>query len=141
MIVQSYLFFEGRCEEALDYYRKTLGAEIQMLMRYEDSPEPPPPDMIPPGSEKKIMHTAFKIGDTIVMGSDGCCSGKPGFHGFSLSITVNSQADADRIFNALSDGGSVQMPLAKTFWSPKFGMLTDRFGVAWMVGMPGEEIN
>jgi PhnB protein len=133
MFVQSYLFFDGRCEEAIDFYRSALGAEVTMLMRYKDSPEPPPPGMVPPGSENKVMHASFKIGDTLVMASDGHCQGKPSFQGFSLSLTVANEAEAERTFAALANGGQIQVPLAKSFFSPRFGMVTDRFGVPWMV--------
>jgi PhnB protein len=133
MFVQSYLFFDGRCEEAIDFYRNALGAEVTMLMRYKDSPEPPPPGMVPPGSENKVMHASFKIGDTLVMASDGHCQGKPSFQGFSLSLTVANEAEAERTFAALANGGQIQVPLAKSFFSPRFGMVTDRFGVPWMV--------
>ena len=135
MQVEPYLFFEGRCEEAVEFYRHALGAEVTLLMRYKDSPEPPPPGMVPPGSENKVMHVSLRIGDTTVMASDRRCSGVQGFRGFSLSITVPDAAAADRLFGALAVGGKVQMPLAKTFWSPRFGMVTDRFGVAWMINV------
>jgi PhnB protein len=138
MLVQSYLFFDGRCEEALNFYRKAAGAEVEMMMRFKDSPEPAQPGMVPPGSENKVMHASFRIGDTTVMASDGRCQGKPSFQGFALSIAAASESEADRVFGALSDGGQVQMPLTKTFFSPRFGMLTDRFGVTWMVIVPGE---
>lgn len=133
MLIQPYLFFEGRCEEALDYYKQALGAEVTMLMRYKESPEPPPPGMIPPGSENKVMHASFQIGDAVVMASDGMCSGRTDFQGFSLSLAVKRESDADRVFAALADGGEVRMPLGKTFFSPRFGMAADRFGVSWMV--------
>lgn len=133
MQVQPYLFFDGRCEEALEFYRKALGAEVTMLLRIKDSPEPPPPDMCPPGSGNKVMHTSFRIGDTEVMASDGRCSGKPDFQGFSLSLTARDGAEGERLFAALADGGQVQQPLSKTFFSPLFGMVADRFGVSWMV--------
>ena len=133
MQVQPYLFFDGRCDEALEFYRKTLGAEVTMLMRFKDSPEPQPPGMVPPGSENKVMHTCFRIGDTAVMASDGRCMGKPSFQGFSLSLTPPDVAEAERLFATLGDGGQVRMPLAKTFFSPRFGMVADRFGVSWMV--------
>ena len=133
MQIQPYLFFEGRAEEAAEFYRAKLGAEITMLTRNKDSPEKPPPGMLPPNSENKVMHVALKIGDTTVLASDGHCSGKPVFQGFSLSLTVKDEAEAGRVFGALADGGQVQMPLGKTFFSPSFGMVTDRFGVAWMV--------
>jgi PhnB protein len=106
-----------------------------MTMRYKESPEPPPPGTIPPGSENKVMHAALQIGETIVMASDGTCSGKPAFQGFSLSISVKSETEANRLFAALAEGGQVQMPLGKTFWSPRFGMVADRFGVGWMVNV------
>ena len=133
MLVQSYLFFDGRCEEALEFYRKTLGAEVTMLMRFKDSPEPQQPGMVPPGSENKVMHASFRIGETTVMASDGRCLGKPNFQGFALSLTVANDAEAERAFAALRDGGQVQMPLTKTFFSSRFGMVADRFGVSWMV--------
>lgn len=133
MVIQPYLFFEGRCEEALEYYRNALGTEITMMMRYSDSPEPPPPDMIPAGSENKIMHANMRIGDAVMMTSDGMCSGKSGFQGFSLSLGVANETEARRMFDALADDGQVQMPLEKTFFSSCFGMVTDRFGVSWMV--------
>ena len=132
MQVQPYLFFNGRCEEAVGFYRKALGAEVTMLMRYKDSPEPPAPNMIPPGAENKIMHMSLRIGDTTILASDGHCQGQPVFQGFALSLTVPKDADADRVFTALADGGRVQIPLTKTFFSSRFGMVTDRFGVLWM---------
>ena len=133
MQVQPYLFFDGRCEEALEFYRKALGAEVTMLMRVKECPDPLPPDMYPPGSENKVMHASFRIGEATLMASDGRCLGKPVFQGFSLSLDARDEAEADRLFAALSDGGQVQMPLAKTFFSPRFGMVADRFGVGWMV--------
>ena len=131
MQVQPYLFFNGRCEEAIEFYRSALRAEVTMLMRYKESPEPPPPGMLPPGSENKIMHASMRIGEAIVMASDGECSGKSSFQGFSLSLTVPDEKEADRVFAAITDGGQVRMPLAKTFFSPRFGMAVDRFGVSW----------
>ncbi len=133
MQVQPYLFFDGRCEEALEFYKARLGAKVEMLMRFKDSPDPPPPGMVPPGSDNKVMHTSFRIGETVVMASDGNCAGKPSFNGFSLSITAANEREADRLFDALGDGGQVQMPIGKTFFSPRFGMVADRFGVSWMV--------
>src|SRR5690606_5216239 len=129
MQVQPYLFFSGNCEEAIDFYRRALGARTDMVMRYKESPEAPPPGMVPPGWEDKIMHASFHIGDSLVMASDGCPEGTGGFGGFSLAITAKDGAEAERLFAALADGGKVQMPLAKTFFSPKFGMCADRFGV------------
>ncbi|HEV2303276.1 MAG TPA: VOC family protein [Stellaceae bacterium] len=130
MPVQPYLFFDGRCEEAIAFYQKTLGAEVEMMMRWKDNPNP---EMTPPGSAEKVMHAALKIGDGMVLASDGRCLGQPNFQGFALSVTVPNEAEAARVFNALGEGGQVQMPLGKTFFSPSFGMLSDRFGVGWMV--------
>jgi PhnB protein len=133
MQVQPYLFFDGRCEEAVEFYKSALGAEVTMLMRFKDSPEPPDPGMVPPGSGDKVMHTSFRIGDTTVMASDGRCQGQPSFQGFALSLTAPDDAEAERLFAALAKGGQVQMPLAKTFFSSRFGMVADRFGVPWMI--------
>ena len=133
MQVQPYLFFEGRTEEAIEFYRGAVDAQVDMLMRFKESPEPPKPGMVPPGSDNKVMHASFRIGDTMVMASDGNCTGKPNFQGFSLSITVPDEAAAERTFAALGKGGQVHMPLSKTFFSPRFGMVADRFGVSWMV--------
>ena len=138
MQVQPYLFFDGRCEEAIEFYRTRLGAEVTMLMRFKDSPEPHQPGMIPPGAENKVMHTSLRIGDTTVMASDGRCQGEPSFKGFALSLTAANEAEADRWFAALGDGGQVQMPLAKTFFASRFGMVADRFGVSWMI-LAGEQ--
>ena len=135
--IQPYLFFNGSCEQAVEFYRKALGAEVEMMMRYNESPEPPKPGMVPPGFEKKIMHTSFRIGATTIMASDGCSADKPSFEGFSLALSVPNEAEADRAFKALAEGGQVKMPLAKTFWSPRFGMVQDRFGIGWMVSVPG----
>jgi PhnB protein len=130
MQVQPYLFFEGRCQEALEYYRRALGAEVTALMRFKESPDP---EMIQPGSEDKVMHASFRVGETTVLASDGRCGGHPTFQGFALSITVPNEREADRLFAALVDGGQVIMPLTATFFSPRFGMTTDRFGVSGMV--------
>lgn len=136
MQIQSYLFFDGRCEEAVEFYRRTLGAEVEMLMRIKDSPEPLPPGRVPPGSEDKVMHVSFRIGDSVVMASDGRCQGQPNFQGFALSLSVADQREAEQRFAALSEGGQVQMPLGQTFFSPCFGMVADRFGVSWMIIVP-----
>ena len=134
MQVQPYLFFDGRCEEAIAFYKEALGAEQTMLMRFSENPEPPQADCVmPPGSEDKVMHSEFRLGETTLMASDGNCTGQPSFQGFSLTLPVSSEAEADRLFAALADGGEVQMPLAKTFFSPRFGMVADRFGVSWMI--------
>jgi PhnB protein len=133
MQVQPYLTFNGRCEEALDFYRKAVDAEVTALMRFKEAPEPHPPGMIPPGYENKVMHSSFRIGDTTVMATDGGCGDGSGFQGFSLTLSVADEAEAKRRFAALSEGGQVQMPLAKTFFASSFGVLADRFGVSWMV--------
>jgi PhnB protein len=140
-IIQPYLFFNGSCEEAVEFYRQALGAEVEMLMRFKDSPEPHQPGMLAPGWENKVMHSSFRIGQTTVMASDGCGTEKSGFDGFSLSLSVGTEAEADRAFAALAAGGQVRMPLTKTFWSPRFGMLQDRFGIGWMITMtpPGQK--
>jgi PhnB protein len=130
MQVQPYLFFDGRCEEAVEFYKSKLGAKVEMLMRYKDSPDP---NMCPANAGEKVMHTYLRIGDTQVMASDGMNTGRPSFQGFALSLTAPDEAEAKRLFAALGDGGKVQMPLAKTFFSPSFGMVADRFGVPWMV--------
>jgi PhnB protein len=133
-LIQPYLFFGGRCEEALEFYRTALGAQVDFLMRYKESPEPLPPGRLLPGFENKVMHATFRISGSTLMASDGCEEGQS-FAGFSLSLAVPTQAEADRAFTALSDGGKVKMPLTKTFWSPCFGMVTDRFGLGWMVSV------
>jgi PhnB protein len=136
MKIQPYLFFEGRCEEAIELYRRVLGAEVMMLMRMKDSPEPKNPEMCPPGTEDKVLHASFRIGETEVMASDGMSSGKPHFQGISLSLTAPDAATADRFFAELGEGGQVQMPMTQTFFSPRFGMVADRFGVSWMIIVP-----
>ena len=133
MQVQPYLFFDGRCEEALAFYRAVLGAEVTTLMRFKDSPEPMTPSMCPPGSEDKVMHASFRIGETTLMASDGRAMGKPVFQGFSLSISLPSDTEAERLFKALGEGVEGQMPLTRTFFASSFGMVADRFGVSWMI--------
>lgn len=133
MEIQPYLFFDGRCEEAVAFYQAALGAEVEMLMRYRDSPDPLPPGMVPPGRENQIMHASLRIGGAMLMASDDCSGNTRSFQGFSLSLSVPDTAAADRMFDALADGGQVVMPLGRTFWSPRFGMVTDRFGVGWMI--------
>ncbi len=133
MQVQPYLFFEGRCEEALEFYRTALGAEVTVLMRFRESPDPLPPGMVPTGSEDKVMHASFRLGEATLMASDGRCSGGPRFGGCSIALTVPDAATAERLFAALAEGGQVQMPLGPTFFSPSFGTVADRFGVPWMI--------
>ena len=130
MQAQPYLFFDGRADEALAFYQKVLGAKVEMLMRFKENPEPA---ANPPGSAEKVMHCAFRVGDTQVMASDGNCGGKANFQGFSLALSVRDVPEAKRLFAALGEGGQVQMPLSQTFFSPSFGMVADRFGVSWMV--------
>ena len=133
MQIQPYLMFDGRAEEAAEFYKQAIGAEVTMLLRFKDSPEPAPPGTMPPGSEEKVMHMSLQIGDATVLASDGGCQGAASFQGFSLSLTAADEAEAERSFSALSEGGQVRMPLTKTFFSPSFGMLADRFGVGWMI--------
>ena len=137
--IQPYLFFNGSCEEAIEFYRKALGAEVEMMMRFKESPEPQPAGTVRPGFDNKIMHASFRVGQTTVMASDGCSADKVSFQGFSLSLSVPSEKEADRFFAALADGGQVRLPLTKTFFSPRFGMLEDRFGVGWMIGVAPPE--
>ena len=134
MKIEPYLFFNGRCDEALNFYRDTVGASVISIMRFKDSPEPSTMPL-PEGWENKVMHSSFQIGESVVMASDGMSSEKSKFGGFSLSIAVAHPDEAKRLFNKLADGGTVSMPLDKTFWSPSFGMLVDRFGVHWMIGV------
>jgi uncharacterized protein YndB with AHSA1/START domain/uncharacterized glyoxalase superfamily protein PhnB len=143
--IEPYLFFNGQCEEALTFYQEAIGAQVLFLMHFKDSPEPPPPGRLPAGFENKVMHATVRVGEATFMASDGCHAGT-NFQGFSLSLALPAAADTDRVFAALADGGTVQMPLTKTFWSPRFGMVADRFGVNWMItvaeepkGCPGKE--
>lgn len=133
MQVQPYLFFDGRCEEALEFYRRAVGAEVTALIRFKDSPDPQERERVSAGTGDKVMHTSFRVGETTVLASDGRCLGRPAFQGFALSLTVPNDDEAERVFGAFADGGQVQMPLAKTFFSSRFGMVADRFGVSWMV--------
>ena len=130
MQIQPYLFFEGRTEEALEFYQSKLNAKVEFLMRYKDNPDP---KYNPPNSGEKVMHSCFRIGDTQVMASDGNCTGKPSFQGFSLTFNAADEADAKRRFSALAEGGQVNLPLSETFFAKSFGMVADRFGVNWMV--------
>jgi PhnB protein len=133
MNIQAYLYFNGRCAEAVEFYRRALGAQVEMMMRVGDSPEPPRPGALPPGSENNVMHAALKVGDSYLLASDGMAAGPAQFAGFNLSLQMPDASAANRVFAALGDGGTVQMPLGKTFWSPLFGIVRDRFGVAWMI--------
>ena len=135
MPVTPYLFFNGRCEEALDFYRNAIGAELSMMLRFSDCPEPLDPNMVPPGSEQRIMHASFMVGDTMLSASDGCPGQPSKFDGFALSLQAGSPAEAERLFAAFGEGGQVRMPLSKTFFSPSFGMVADKFGVCWMVNV------
>lgn len=131
-LISPYLFFEGRCEEALNFYQKAIGAKLLFKMHYKESPDQ---SGCPAGAGDKVMHMSFQVGQTVVLASDGRCSGKADIHGFGLSLTVVDVATAEKYFNALSEGGQVQMPLTKTFFSPSFGMVADQFGVMWMVNV------
>ena len=135
--ITPYLFFAGRCEEAIDFYQKALDAQVDMIMRFNESPEPTPPGMLQAGFEKKVMHASFRVGEARVMASDGC-DDKSKFEGFRLALIVQTEVEAHKAFNALAEGGSIEMPLCKTFWSPCYGMVTDKFSIGWMVMVPGE---
>ncbi len=130
MQVQPYLFFEGRCDEAIEFYQKTLGAKVDMLMRFKEAPDQ---SMVSPGSAEKVMHAAVRVGDAQILMSDGRCQGSANFNGFSLAVSAGNETEAERMFNALAEGGQVRMPMAKTFFSSRFGMVADKFGVGWMV--------
>ncbi|WP_437226462.1 VOC family protein [Planctomicrobium sp. SH661] len=133
MLVQPYLNFDGRCEEALEYYHRALGAEILMLMRFKDSPEACDPSLVPTGNENKVMHASFRVGNSVLMASDCGCQGNPVFQGISLSLNVESDAEARRLFDALGTNGEIQVPLAPTFFASSFGVVLDRFGISWMI--------
>ena len=133
MTVLTYLFLDGRAEEALDFYKKAVGAEVTMLMKFKESPDK---SHMPPGGDDKVMHAVFKVGDTPIMISDGMNKGSPKFDGFALSISAKDVPQAQKYFDALVEGGQVTMPLAETFFAKTFGMVKDKFGVHWMVGVP-----
>ena len=135
--ITPYLFFAGRCEEAIDFYQKALDAQVDMIMRFNESPEPTPPGMLQAGFERKVMHASFRVGEARLMASDGC-DDKSKFEGFRLALTAQTEVEAHIAFNALAEGGSIEMPLCKTFWSPCYGMVTDKFSIGWMVMVPGE---
>jgi len=130
MQIQPYLFFDGRCEEALEFYKKAVGAKVDMLMRFKEAPDQ---SMITPGVENKVMHAQIDVGGNKVLVSDGRCLGQMNFQGFALAVSAKDEAEANKFFGALAEGGQVTMPMAKTFFSPRFGMLADKFGVGWMV--------
>jgi PhnB protein len=130
MQVQPYLFLDGKCEDALAFYRKALNAEVTSLMRFKEAPDQ---SMIPPNAADKIMHASFRVGDTEMLASDGRCQGNANFQGFALTLNAKTEGEAQKLFGALADGGQVHMPLAKTFFSPSFGMVADKFGVSWMI--------
>ena len=133
-----YLSFNGRCDEAIAFYTRALGAKVQMLMRFSDSPEPPPPDCVPPGFENKVMHAELRVGEARLMCTDGPTGQEPGFRNVSIAVELPDESQVRRMFDALVDGGQVMMPPGRTFWSPCFGMLTDRFGLGWMIGVQAE---
>ena len=130
MLIRPYLFFDGRCDEAIAFYKKAVGAEVAMLMRWKDAPDK---SMCTPSNENKVMHSCIKIGDSNVMASDGRNTGNPKFEGFALSLDAKTDDEAQTRFKALSDGGEVVMPMGPTFFASSFGMVRDRFGVHWMV--------
>jgi PhnB protein len=135
MQVQPYLFFDGRCDEAIDFYKLALGAELMSLMRFRDAPDPDEHGPEPPGGDK-VMHAGLRIGDTTVLMSDGRAQGNPKFEGFSLALNPASESEAEHLFASLADGGQIQMPLARTFFALRFGMVADRFGISWMIHVP-----
>lgn len=136
MEIQPYLYFDGRCEEALEFYCRAVGAEVQGILRMKEAPGGPDSAMVPPDNEDKVMHASFRIGQTTLLASDGRCQGQPSFQGVSLTLVAADPGEAQRCFGALADGGQVQMPLSETFFSPCFGSLVDRFGVSWQVYTP-----
>lgn len=148
MNVQPYLSFEGRAEEALDFYAKAVGAQIGLKMRFKEAPPMDPSETpgngcadmgsAPVNSAEKIMHSEFKIGDSLIMATDGMCSGKANFAGVSLTIQTKDDAEAKQVFDALGAGGQVMQPLIKTFFATSFGMLADKFGVNWLVIAPAK---
>ena len=140
MQVQPYLMFDGRCEDAIAFYRKVLGAEVTFLMRMKENPEPAPPGMLPPGWEDKVMHAELRVGETTLMLSDGSRQGQPRFEGFSLTLVADDDAQAERWFAALANGGVVKQPLITTFFSSRFGMLTDHIGVPWTIIVASAEL-
>jgi len=139
MTIEPYLFFNGRCQEALGFYQRALGARVEMIMRFKESPDPVPEGRVAANSDDKIMHASILVGGARLMASDGSCMGEPRFQGFSLSLAAPTEAEARRIFGALAEDGKVGMPIGKTFWSPCFGMVTDRFGVPWMITVAGPQ--
>lgn len=138
-VVEPYLYFNGNCEEALQFYVKAIGAKIETVVRFKDSPEPPPPGMLPPGFENKVMHASILIQGARVMMSDGLSADAPAFKGFSLALEAKDGEQARRWFDALADGGEVTMPFGKTFFAEHFGGVTDKFGVGWMVIVPNPD--
>ena len=139
MQVQPYLFFDGRCEEAVRFYEKAIGAKVMAMMRFSENPDPQASQMSGNcsgmASPDQIMHCAFTVGESLIMASDGVTAGEGGFKGISLSLAVGDDAEAKRLFDALGTGGGgqVQVPLMETFFATSFGMVVDRFGVGWMV--------
>jgi PhnB protein len=132
MNVQPYLSFEGRAQEAIDFYKSAIGAKVDMIMHFKDAP-PDVQAQMSPESKDKIMHSAFHVGDTQIMATDGNCSGKTGFSGISLTLNASDNAEAEKLFAALGNGGQVTMPMSETFFADRFGMVADKFGVQWMV--------
>ena len=130
MKVQPYVFFDGKCDEALQFYQRALGAKVNALMRFSEAPDQ---SQIKPESKNKVMHSAFQIGETEILASDGYCLGAPAFQGFALTINAANSAEALKLFTGIAEGGKIQMPLEKTFFAASFGIAVDKFGVSWMV--------
>jgi PhnB protein len=136
MQVTPYLYFNGRCEEALSFYQQTIGARVECQMRFSDCPGELDPNMVPPGTEHRIMHAAFKLGETTIFAADGCASAEMKPAGFGLSLQTPDVAEAEQLFNALAWEGEVRMAMTKTFFSPSFGIVVDKFGVNWLIYVP-----
>lgn len=128
--VQPYIFFDGKCEEALEFYKDAIGAKVDMMMRFKEAPDQ---SQMQPNTGEKVMHAAFHVGTTQVLASDGHCAGKPSFQGFGLALNAKNDAEAEKLFTAVGKGGQVLQPLTKTFFASKCGMVTDKFGIMWMV--------
>jgi PhnB protein len=130
MQLNPYLTFNGQCEEAFRFYEKVLGGKIEAMMPHEGSPME---QHVPPKWRSKIMHARLRLGDEVLMGSDAPPDRYQPMQGFSVTLGIQDPAEAERVFHALSERGTVQMPIEKTFWALRFGMLVDQFGTPWMI--------
>ena len=130
MNLNPYLMFDGTCRAAFEFYADALGGTVTMMMTHADSPVQ---DQTPPEWRDRIMHARLTVGDIVLMGSDSPPGRHQAMQGFSVSLNVDCAADAERIFHALAEGGTVGMPMQQTFWAVKFGMAVDRFGTPWIV--------